>query len=130
MLWHLWVGRWTKHPGPFRSGGFRLEALNVGGWLTHWDFALETSLDLLAVSEHRQNLLGCGMSGLVCGKRVSTLSGHFSQEGSHVGHAGGWVVSLGRAPLGLPSFATVAFRRFFELGCLVRCVFCPLGMAG
>ena len=30
-----------------------MEALNVGGWLTHGDTASETSADFLAVSERR-----------------------------------------------------------------------------
>ena len=36
------------------------------------------------------------------------------------------VVSLKGAPISMPSFATSAFRQFFELGRLVRCVL-PLG---
>ena len=48
------------------------------------------------------------------------------QEGSHVGRAGFGVVSLRGAPVSMPSFATAAFRRFFDLGRLVRCVL-PLG---
>ena len=30
-----------------------IEVLNVGGWLTHGDLALDTSVDFLAVVEHR-----------------------------------------------------------------------------
>ena len=51
MLWLLWVGR-ARHPGPF-SGSMSVEVFNVGGWLTHGDLALETSVDFLAVVEHR-----------------------------------------------------------------------------
>ena len=36
------------------------------------------------------------------------------------------MVSLKGAPISMPSFATSAFREFFELGRLVRCVL-PLG---
>ena len=52
VLWLLWVGR-ARHPGPIGGGALSLEALNVGGWLTHGDTALETSAYFLAVSEHR-----------------------------------------------------------------------------
>ena len=38
VLWHLWIGR-ARHPGP-GSVPFHIEVLNVGGWLTHCDFAL------------------------------------------------------------------------------------------
>ena len=30
-----------------------IEVLNVGGWLTHGDLALDTGVDFLAVVEHR-----------------------------------------------------------------------------
>ena len=51
ILWYLWVGR-ARHPGP-GSFGVSVELFNVGGWLTHGDFALESSADFLAVVEHR-----------------------------------------------------------------------------
>ena len=44
ILWHLWIGR-ARHPGPPslpRHVG--VEFLNVGGWLTHGDLALEVWL--------------------------------------------------------------------------------------
>ena len=40
-----WATLPTQHVG--------VEFLNVGGWLTHGDFALEVGVDFLAVSEHR-----------------------------------------------------------------------------
>ena len=46
-----WIPR---HPGPTslpRHVG--VEFLNVGGWLTHGDLALEAGVDFLAVAEHR-----------------------------------------------------------------------------
>ena len=49
-----------------------------------------------------------------------------SQEGTHVGHAGSGILSLGEDPVAAPSFATRAFRRYFDLGRLVRSVL-PLG---
>ena len=41
----FWVGR-AGHPGP-RSLGVSVELFNVGGWLTHGDFALEAGADFL-----------------------------------------------------------------------------------
>ena len=38
------------------------------------------------------------------------------QDSSHVGHAGVGVVSLGCAPLALPTFATPEFKEFYRLG--------------
>ena len=53
VFWHLWIGR-ARHPGPsVTSPRFGIEVLNVGGWLTHGDLALDTSVDFLAVVEHR-----------------------------------------------------------------------------
>ena len=49
-----------------------------------------------------------------------------SQEGSHVGHAGIGMISLKGALVAMPTLATTAFRRYFDLGRLVRCVL-PLG---
>ena len=52
ILWHLWIGR-ARHPGPPslpRHVGD--EFLNLGGWLTQGDFALEVGVDFLAVVEH------------------------------------------------------------------------------
>ena len=55
VLWHLWIGR-ARHLGP-GSVPFLIEVLNVGGWLTHCDFALDVGVDFLAVVEHR--LISC-----------------------------------------------------------------------
>ena len=51
----------------------------------------------------------------------SSLSGFL-----HVGNAGVGVVSMRGAPVALPSFATAQFKRFFDCGRAVRCMF-PLG---
>ena len=49
----VWIGR-AKHPGPAPlSRHVSVEVLNVGGWLTHGDLALEVDVDFLAVVEHR-----------------------------------------------------------------------------
>ena len=96
-------------------GTVGLEALNVGGWLTHGNFALETSADFLAVSEHRL---------IPAGGRGFTLSG--PPGGSHVGHAGIGIVSLRGAIVAMPTFAIAAFRKYFDLRRLVRGVL-PFG---
>ena len=48
------------------------------------------------------------------------------QEGSLVGHAGVGVLSLKGASLSLPYLVTSAFREYFSLGRLFRCVL-PFG---
>ena len=48
--------------------------------------------------------------------RVSSVWSPASQEFSPVGNAGVGVVSLGGAPLALPTFATPGFANFFGLG--------------
>ena len=44
LVRHLWIGR-ARHPGP-GSAGFVVEVFNVGGWLTHRDFVLDTEVDV------------------------------------------------------------------------------------
>ena len=44
IVWHFWIGRAT-HPGP-SSQGIWVEVFDVGGWLTHGDFALATGVDV------------------------------------------------------------------------------------
>ena len=127
VIWLLWIGR-ARHPGPVGGGALTLEALNVGGWLTHGDIVLETTADFLAVSEHR--LIPARVRSAWAGLRrkgIHSVWAPASQEGSHVGHAGVGVVSLKGAPISMPSFATSAFRQFFDLVRLVRCVL-PLGL--
>ena len=126
VLWLLWVGR-ARHPGPVEGGVLSLQALNVGGWLTHGDTALDTSADFLAVSEHR--LVPARVRSEWADfrrKGIYSVWAPASQESSHVGDAGVGVVSLKGLPISMPSFATSAFKQFFELGRLVRCVL-PLG---
>ena len=50
-----------------------------------------------------------------------------SLEVVHVGHAGVGVVSLGCAPISLPTVATVGFSDFFQVG---RVLMCHLPVAG
>ena len=71
LVWHLWIGR-ARHPGPSSSNLlFGLEVFNVGGWLTHCDFALEAAVDFLAVVEHPVS----GMSVIGFGGRAWPQSG-------------------------------------------------------
>ena len=112
VLWHLWIGR-ARHPGP-GSAPFLVEVLNVGGWLTHCDFALDVDVDFLAVVEHWliPARVRSEWTRLRC-KRMASIWALASQEASHVGHAGVGVISLRGAPLSLPSIATAQFQRFF-----------------
>ena len=127
ILWHLWIGR-ARHPGPpslLRHVG--VEFLNVGGWLTRGDLALEVGVDFLAVAEPR--LIPARVRGEWSRLRKKVLASIWapaSQDCSHVGNAGVGVISLRGAPLALPTFATAQFRRFFDCGRAVRCLL-PLG---
>ena len=51
ILWYLWIGR-ARHPGP-PSNNLDVEVFNVGGFLTHGDYVLDTDADFVAVVEHR-----------------------------------------------------------------------------
>ena len=74
ILWHLWIGS-ARHPGrtslPHHVGN---EVLNVGGWLTHGDVALEVGVDFLAVVEHRLIPARLGVNGPDLGRRGWLLS--------------------------------------------------------
>ena len=50
LVWMLSIGR-ARHPGPGPSypPGFSVEFLNVGGWLSRGDLALESSASLSIV---------------------------------------------------------------------------------
>ena len=91
---------------PSLSRHVGIEFLNVGGWLTHSDLALEVGVDFLAVAEHR------------------LIPARVRSEWSRLR-----VVSMRGAPLALPTFATAQFKRFFDYGRAVRCML-PLGLGG
>ena len=110
LVWHLWIGR-ARHLGPC-AASFAVEVFNVGGWLTHGDLVLDTEVDFLAVVEHR--LIPARVRGewaRLRRKELASVSVPASQDTSHVGHAGGGVVSLRRAPLSL----LAQYKRFFLL---------------
>ena len=75
-MWRmLHIGR-ARHPGPgqrfFTPGQLSTEIVNVGGWLTHGDLALDFCAQFLAVAEHRlipsraRSVVGVVSLGLVC----------------------------------------------------------------
>ena len=123
----MWKGR-AKHPGPpSLSTNVGIEFLNVGGWLTHGDFALEVGDDFLVVAEHRLTPARVRREwSRLWSKGLSSIWAPASQDSSHVGNAGVGVVSLRGAPLSLPTLATSQFRRFFDCGRAVRCLV-PVG---
>ena len=122
--WMLHIGR-ARHPGPgprnFVPGQLSIEFINVGGWLTFGDLALDSCAQFLAVAEHR-----------LIPSRARSVSHFLRRAGHHSvwapacqdkiagGHAGVGVVSLGGAPLSLPSFVTPQFQEFFRLGRVLR----------
>ena len=124
ILWMFHIGR-ARHPGPgprdITPGQLSVEFLNVGGWLTSGDLALDSCAQFLAVAERR-----------LIPSRARFVSHHLRRAGHHSiwapacqdriagGHAGVGVISLGGAPLSLPSFVTPQFHVFFKLGRAMR----------
>ena len=106
ILWYLWIGR-AKRPGP---GNLELEVVNVGGWLTHGDFALKTKTDLLAVTEYRLTPSRARNEWSRLRKRgVQSVWPPADQDSSGAGGVG--LVSLRGAPVTLPTFATAQFPK-------------------
>ena len=67
-------------------GHLGIEVLNVGGWLTHGDLALDAGVDFLAVAEHK--LIPARVRS-EWARLKSKEFGHLpSQDSSHVGNAG------------------------------------------
>ena len=93
----------------------------MGGWLTSGDLALDSCAQFLAVAEHR---LIPSRARSIC--HQLRKAGHHSvwapacQDRVAGGHVGVGVVSLGGAPLSLPSFITPQFQEFFKLGRVLR----------
>ena len=120
ILWYLWICR-ARHPGP-PSNNLDVEVFNVGGFLTHGDYVLDTDADFVAVVEHRlvpARARSEGTTLLHAG--VRSVWAPASLEGGHVGHAGVGVLSLRGAPISMPIFATVGFSEFFHLRRALRC---------
>ena len=95
-----------RHPGPgprdFPPGQLFVEFLNVGGWLTSGDLALDSCAQFLAVAEHK---LIPSIPRSV--RHQLRRAGHHSvwapacQDKIAGCHAGVGVISLGGAPLSL-----------------------------
>ena len=113
------------HPRPGKRpdipGQLPIEFANVGGWLTSGDLALDSCAQFHAVAEHR---LTPSRARSIC--HQLRKAGHHSvwapacQDRVAGGPAGVGVVSLGGAPLSLPSFVTPQFQDFFRLGRALR----------
>ena len=120
----LHIGR-ARRPGPNRRSfipvQLSIEFANIGGWLTYGDLAMDSCAQFLAVAEHR-----------LIPARARSVGHQLRKDGCHSvwapacqnsvpgGHAGVGVVSLGGAPLALPSFVTSEFQEFFKLGRVLR----------
>ena len=124
IWWMLHIGR-ARHLGPgprvFIPGQLSIEFINVGGWLTSGDMALDSCAQFLAVAEHR---LIPSRARSIC--HQLRKAGHHSvlapacQDKIAGGHAGVGVISLGGALMSLPSFVTPRFQEFFRLGRVLR----------
>ena len=125
ILWILRIGE-ARHPGPRfpPSQGFSIECINVGGWLSNGDTALESNSHFLAVVEHR--LIPARARSVA--NSLKNVAGHISvwapacQDSIPGGHAGVGVVSLKGAPLTLPTFSTPGFNEFSRLGRALRVI--------
>ena len=96
-----------------------LSMLVVGLLLVIW--LMDSCAQFLAVAEHR-----------LIPSRARSICHHLRRAGHHSiwapacqdkiagGHAGVGVISLGGAPLSLPSFVTPQFQEFFRLGRVLR----------
>ena len=125
----LSIGR-ARHLGPGTSSyppGFSIEFLNVGGWLSRGDLALESSAHFLAIAEHR--LVPARARTVTTQLRQARRSSVWApscQDVSPGGHAGVGVISLHGAPLSLPTLFDPSFKEFFRIGRAMRVVL-PLG---
>ena len=128
----LSIGR-ARHPGPGTSSyppGFSIEFLNVGGWLSRGDLALESSAHFLAIAEHR--LVPARARAVTTQLRQARRSSVWApscQDVTPGGHAGVGVISLHGAPLSLPTLLDPSFKEFFRFGRAMR-VILPLGDGG
>ena len=107
--------------GFFTPGELSVEFVNVGGWLTFGDLALDSCAQFLAVAEHR-----------LIPSRARSICHQLRRAGFHSvwapacqgriagGHAGVGVVTQGGALLSLPPFVTPQFQEFFRLGRVLR----------
>ena len=98
--------------------------------MTYGDLALDSCAQFLAVAEHR--LIPSKPRSICHHLRKARHQSVWSpacQDQVAGGHAGVGVVSLGGAPLSLPSFITPQFEEFFRLGRVLRTTL-PTGKGG
>ena len=132
ILWMLSIGR-SRHPGHCTSyypSGFSIEFLNVGGWLSRGDLALESNAHFLAIAEHR--LVPARARTVTTQLRQARRSSVWApscQDVTPGGHAGVGVISLHGATLSLPTVFDPSFKEFFRIGRAMRVVL-PLGNGG
>ena len=132
VLWMFHTGEasWAWSTVVHTPGEQSVEFVNVGGWLTYGDLALDSCAQFLAVAEHR---LIPSMARSVC--HQLRRAGHQSvwsptcQDQVAGGHSGVGVVNLGGAPLSLSSFSTPQIKEFFRLGRALRTTV-PTGKGG
>ena len=86
-------------------GQLSIEFVNVGGWLTSGDLALDSCAQFLAIAEHRLIPSRARSVGHLLRKAgYQSVWAPACQDEVAGGHAGVGVVSLGGALLSLPSF--------------------------
>ena len=88
--------------------------------MTYGDLALDSCSQFLAVAEHRLIPSRARSVGHFQRKAGQSVWSPACQDQVAGGHAGVGVVSLGGAPLSLPSFITLQFKEFFRLGHVLR----------
>ena len=94
--------------------GFSIELLNVGGWLSRGDLALESKAHFLAVAEHR--LVPARARNVTAQLRKTRRSSVWApscQDVTPGGHAGVGVISLRGASLSLPTILIPLSRNSF-----------------
>ena len=129
----LCIGR-ARHPGPCTSyypSGFSVEFLNVGGWLSRGDLALESEAHFLTVAEHRLiPARARNVTTQLRNARRSSVWAPSCQDVTPGGHAGvGVIQSPWRPPFLFPTLFDSSFKEFFRIGRAMRVVL-PLGNGG
>ena len=132
ILWMLSIGR-ARHPGPGTSSypsGFSIEFLNVGGWLSEGDLALEFTVHFLAIAEHRLvPVRARTVTTQLRQARRSSVWAPSCQDVTPDGHAGVGVISLHGVPRSFPTLFDSSFKEFFRIGRAMRVVL-TLGNGG
>ena len=114
VVWMPHIGR-ARHPGPgkrfFTPGQLSVEFVNVGGWLTYGDLALDSCAQFLAVAEHRLIPSRSAAESWSSVGLVSCMPGSGCRWSCW-----SWGYQSWRCPLSLPSLVTPEFQEFFKLG--------------